>query len=217
MQTVIEDFYLLNIHEEKGTVVKSAEGVLRYGLAGALLAELALQNRLQVESKHHMVILDETPTGDPLLDAALQAILQADGPQKVGAWVKSLSKGSSELRERLSERLVKAGVATQDDTRLLWVTPYPAGDQSAAATARYWLKHNLRAGVLASYETSLRKLTVLLLAQSCDLLNLVFTKDERKLAQRRIYEQMMSEGIRSPVVQTLQEIGEAVESLVSAD
>jgi hypothetical protein len=216
MQTIFEDFFMLCIHEDKGTVVKSAEGALRYGLAGAILSELALQNRLRVDAKHRLEVTDTTPIGDPVLDEALQKIQQASEAQKVGAWVKSLSKGSGDLREALTARLVQAGIVTEEETRLLWVTPYPAG-QEGAASARYWLKNDLRATALACVETDVRRLALLVLVQSCDLLSLAFTKDERKVADRHIYEMLMGEGLRSPVVQTLQEVGEAVESLVAVD
>jgi hypothetical protein len=216
MQTLFEDFYLLCIHEDKGTVVKSAEGALRYGLAGAILAELALSNRLRVDAKHRLEAADPTPTGDAVLDEALHKIHKADEAQKVGAWVKTLSKGSADLRETLAARLVQAGVVTEEETRFLWVTPYPPG-QPGAPSARYWLKNDLRATALACMDTDVRRLALLMLVQACDLLSLAFTKDERKVADGNIYELLMAEGLRSPVVQTLQEIGEVLESLVAVD
>lgn len=216
MLTIFEDFYMLCIHEDKGTVVKSAEGALRYGLAGALLVELALQNRVRVDAKHRIEVTDASPTGDPVLDEALQKIQQAGEAQKVGAWVKSLSKGSGDLRDALTARLVQAGIVTEEETRLLWVTPYPAG-QEGAASARFWLKNQLRLTALACAESDVRRLALLLLVQAADLFSLAFTKDERKVADRHIYELLMAEGLRSPVVQTLQEIGDAVSSLVAVD
>jgi|GEM_PF-4255314 len=46
MLNLAEELLLLALQDEKGTVLASAAGSLSYGLAGALLMELALRSRL---------------------------------------------------------------------------------------------------------------------------------------------------------------------------
>ncbi|WP_343444225.1 GOLPH3/VPS74 family protein [Micromonospora schwarzwaldensis] len=64
---------------------------LDYGLAGAVLLELALAGRVEVADKR-LVVTDPSPTGVPLLDEALATV--GDGrPRKPKDWIGKLAKG----------------------------------------------------------------------------------------------------------------------------
>ncbi len=110
MLSLHEELFMLSIHDEKGTVVGSADNGLRFGLAGALLAELALRCNLTVDKNHRLELIDREPGSDPLLNETMEKLARTQETQKVGAAVKSLSKGSSELRERVAQSLVQAEV-----------------------------------------------------------------------------------------------------------
>jgi hypothetical protein len=49
------------------------------------------------------------------------------------------------------------------------------------------------------------------------MLDLVFFKDERKLARRRIDEAMLAEALRDPLAQTVQEIGSGIAARIDSD
>ena len=51
MLSIYEELYLLAIDEEKGVVIKSANQGLNYAFAGAMLADMALQNKLRLMPK----------------------------------------------------------------------------------------------------------------------------------------------------------------------
>ena len=81
---------------------------LDLGLAGALLLELALAERIDVTgdkpAKARVVVLDDTPPEDDLLAGALARVAQK--PQTAERLVPALAKG---LRERLLERAEQRG------------------------------------------------------------------------------------------------------------
>ncbi|WP_233219723.1 GPP34 family phosphoprotein [Micromonospora sp. RP3T] len=108
---------------------------LDYGLAGAVLLELALARRVEVTDKR-LVVADPTPTGVPLLDEALATV--GDGrPRTPKDWIGKLAKG---LPDRVLDGLVDAGVLRRESDRVLLVFPRtrypsPTGAEPAAETA----------------------------------------------------------------------------------
>ncbi|MFD6567583.1 GPP34 family phosphoprotein [Micromonospora profundi] len=108
---------------------------LDYGLAGAVLLELALAGRVEMTDKH-LVVTDPAPTGVPLLDDAL-AVLAAGRPRKPKNWIGKLAKG---LPERVLDGLVDTGVLRRESDKVLLVFPRtrypsPTGAQPAVETA----------------------------------------------------------------------------------
>jgi hypothetical protein len=75
----------------------------------------------------------------------------------------------------------------------------------------------LRSLILPSQSPELAEIALVTLLQASNKLDLLFFKDERKLARHRIDEQMMVQAMSDPVGQTLQEICMAVASNFEED
>src|SRR5690606_33063628 len=90
-----------------------------YGLAGALLMELMLADRVTVSDKR-TAVTDPAPTGDPLADQALALIAGSRRGRKPKDWIGPISKG---LRDRVLDRLVQAGLLRREQGKVLWVFP----------------------------------------------------------------------------------------------
>jgi hypothetical protein len=188
MTTIAEELLLLALDDDKGTVSLNQSTSLPLGLAGALLAELALRDRVHVEGKH-LLVHDPAPTDDPLLDEALTTIAGSKKPHDAKHWV---SKLSGKLKERLIKRLVERGVLREEECKILWVIPssrYPAMQTSDEAAAR----ERLRAVVLPSAEPDPRTVALLGLVKACDLEKKVFQGDEWKRAKPRVKELLEGE------------------------
>ncbi len=216
MLALYEDLFLIAVHEEKGTLPAWAAEKLPPGLAGAMLCELGLMGKIKVKEKHHLEVLDETPCGDELLDEAVAEIRAVKQERKAQYWVTHLNFKPKKSYPRIVARLADKGLVTQEDDRLTWVIPAPGQPEGAPqapqinASAKYLLKARLRAILLAGVEPSLRELALLGLLQACSLLELVVTRDERRLAARRIRELLLAEALKNPIAQTIDEIQEAV-------
>jgi hypothetical protein len=120
----LADELLLLMYDDAGSMQASAQSV-DYGLAGALLMELMLAERVAVPDKR-VVMTDPTPIGDPLADQALARIAADGRGRKPKDWVGPLSKG---LRDQVLDRLVAAGLLRREEDRVLWVFPrtrYPS-------------------------------------------------------------------------------------------
>lgn len=216
MSTLFEELFLLAFHEDKGKLIPWATENLPVGLAGAILAELALNDRLRVEENHRLELLDASPTQDEVLDAALEKIQSSERPRKVSYWVNQLNEKPKKLFEQLEERLEAEGIFQRDESSFISLPSQNELD-GQNASARYWLKRRLRGLALTDQEADLRGLALLNLVQSCDFIDLVFTRDERKIARRRIYELLVGTALSNGQAQAIEEIGRAVESQADTD
>ena len=213
MLTLFEEILLLSIDEENGSSHPSISDNLGLGMSGSLLAELALRGKLNASESHRIELTDTSQTGDEILDEALEQIQLSEQPRKVTYWIKHFSDEPKKLRQRLVERLEANGIVKEEEKRLTWVIPY-ADSPEENASAKFVLKSRIRKSVLTDEELETHDLALLSLVKACRLLNLVFTKDERKMARRRIYELMVSNTLKDPEYQAIQEIEAAVEAQV---
>ncbi|MCC5580391.1 GPP34 family phosphoprotein [Microtetraspora sp. AC03309] len=125
--TIAEEVLLLAYREDTGKPqIGSVE--LDAAVAGAVLAELAVNGRIDLDGTK-VVAKDATPLGDDELDAALARIAGDTRERKPEWWVGKLD--SRKLRGRLLARLAEHGVLSEERTRILGIFPstrYPEHD-----------------------------------------------------------------------------------------
>lgn len=78
--TIKEKFVLLACHPSKG--YNLAPTSIRYGIAGAMLMELAELKKIQIQDKR-VKLLDTKKTGDILLDEFLRLLTKPSKPYRV--------------------------------------------------------------------------------------------------------------------------------------
>ena len=216
MLTLFEELLSLSIHEAKGTFIKSSTDRLKPGLVGAILAELALMGKIQASNSHQLQLSDDSQTTDDILNETLCALKESEKERKFNYWINTLSQRIAKLQKHIVKSLVQKGVITQDDDRLSWVIPSPLQSETKAST-KCLLITRLSGIVLAQENTQLRDIALLSLARACGLLDLLFLRDELKLADRQINELVYSQVLNNPALQTMQEIERAIADLVEED
>ncbi|MGH3316243.1 MAG: GOLPH3/VPS74 family protein [Nocardioidaceae bacterium] len=147
---IAEDLLLLVTDDATGKpIVGSTE--LEHALAGAVLLELAMSGRVDVEKGtgfgrgDRVVVTDASRTEDPVLDDALSRI--AEKPRKPQSVVGALRKG---LRARLYERMAAHGILRMEQGRVLGLFPttrWPAVDSAHERQLRQALHDVLVVGV----------------------------------------------------------------------
>ncbi|MEV4440481.1 GPP34 family phosphoprotein [Streptomyces sp. NPDC049577] len=140
-----EELLLLSLHPETGRKLCRTR-FLQYGVAGAVLAELALGGHV-AEERGRLVIADPMPPADPLLAAVLAGLSGkgAKGP-RTRTWVRQAGR---HMEERWLKRLIGRGALRMETRRFLGVVPYhryPAAGAGHTAPARQRLDEALRAG-----------------------------------------------------------------------
>ncbi len=216
MSTLYEEFTLLSIHEDKGIFIRSYSERIKTGLVGAVLAELALLGKIKITKNRRLQLVDEGQINDLILDEAVVIIKGADKEHKLSYWIHSLGQKTEKLQRQIIESLIQKGILDQTDDHISWVVPSPLHAESNAS-AKYWSVNRLRGVVLAHSEYQPSDIALLSLISAGGLLELVFLRDERKLAERTISELVLSEAMKNPAIETIQEIAEAVTAEVEED
>ena len=132
MLRFVEEIILLLLRDEDGTFVHVPNWSVDRALAGAVLMDLALENRIDTDLEN-LVLVDSTPLGDSLLDPTL-ADIAADEARDPRYWVERVAQRAPELREEALRRLVDSGILEPQDDRFLWVfrsRRYPMVDGKA--------------------------------------------------------------------------------------
>jgi hypothetical protein len=134
METLGDDLVLLAIRPN-GVIAAAAK--LQYGLSGSELVRLAALRRVGIEHGR-IVVFDEAPTGDVLLDEALASMDGGAQPPAARQWV---ARNRDDLVRRYLDRLDAAGTIRLERRKALGLisvagwTVLDAG-RMAAAKAR---------------------------------------------------------------------------------
>lgn len=196
-----DELCLLGHDAESGTVRTSH---LDLGLAGAVLVELALGGRIDVDDDR-VVVLDASPTDDPLLDGALARIGE-EKPRKPAAWVSRLQRG---LRDDVLARLADAGVLSHETSKTLglftrhrWREVDPEPEQQVRA--------RLETVVLHGTGPDQRTAALVGLVQAVDLRTEVFPLAPRKPTEARMSEVAEGEWAPAAVVTAVRQVQAAI-------
>jgi hypothetical protein len=135
-----DEFYLVSHDEYTGKCHINAR-MCDAGLAGAVLAELALRQRIAIKNGL-VTTIDQRPHRELVSDAALAEILKERAEHPVRVWVDYLRKDALEMVRR---RLVNAGMIHRVESRGMLRTSvrFPAVDPNAAAAPRARLRYIL--------------------------------------------------------------------------
>jgi golgi phosphoprotein 3 len=205
-----EGLLLLAIDDATGRI-ETRSGALDYGVAGAVLTELFLQERLTLRDGK-IAVVDAGATGDPLFDDALGRIAGSK-PRDAKHWVSKLPR--AEFRNGVLDRLVDKGVLRREEHRLLWIIPadrYPAEDDSPEQHVR----EAVRAAVLDGAVPQPRIAVLIGILKACDLLGTVFSKEERKLHRDRIDQIASAELMGQAVSKAVKEMQAATTAAIIA-
>ena len=104
-----EELLLLLFDDERGDLTGALPpGRLDVLLAGAVLTDLALEDRIDTDLRRLMLV-DPTPLDDDLLDPALADIAQASDSHDIDHWVRRHADRGAVTRERGLARWRRAG------------------------------------------------------------------------------------------------------------
>lgn len=184
MLTFAEEFLLLAHDEKSGDFADVAFTVMSAALAGAVLMDLALLNRIDTDPQR-LILIDEASTGEPVLDFCLAAIAASQESMRADDWVEELSRHGEDLREMVLNRLLQRGILKRQDKRFLWVfntRVYPLIDDRETVEVKRRISN-----ILFSEEIPDPRDTFLIaLADGSDLLSHIFSPDEVDRRRERI-------------------------------
>ncbi len=202
-----EEVVLLLLRDDDGKFVHVPSWLLDRILAGAVLMDLAMEYRIDTDPER-LVLLDDTPVGDSLLDPTLARIAQdREGAERDARyWVEQEATNAEEIREEALNRLVEVGILEREDDRFLWVFKsrrYPIIDGKAEREVKLRIM-----GVLFSDEIpDPRDVVIICLADACGIFRELLPRRELEQASVRIEQVRKLDLIGQAMAQTIYDMG----------
>ena len=212
------DELLLLLLKEDAEEVAVAETSLGYALAGAVLMDLANENRIDTDLER-LVVVDGTPLGDALIDPVLAAITAEATPRDAEFWVRRLAADTPRIHDAVIARLAAAGILQADEAglrpspRVAQARKYPrveggerAEDPGRAEGAEEEVRLRVMRVLFSDDIPAPRDVVIISLAEACGFFERTLSKEEYAACEGRL-----------GVVRRLDLIGRAVAKAVQED
>ena len=200
-----EELMLLILDDEDGRFARVPDRQLRYALAGGVLMDLALENRIDTDLKQLMLV-DAAPLGDSLLDPTLADIAAATETHDARFWVERTALRSAEaIREAALGRLVERGILQRQEDRFLWVfrsRRYPAIDDRVEREVKLRIMEILFSDEIPTP----RDVVIIGLAHACNLFEQILSAREVEHIAPRIDEVRRLDLISQAMSQAISDI-----------
>ena len=178
-----EEMMLLLLRDD-GRFVSVDSWAMDYAMAGGVLMDLAMENRIDTDLEN-LILVDDTPVGDNLLDPTLAEIAASGSNQSARFWVENTATRAADIREETLSRLMKLGILEQEEGRFMWVfrsRRYPVID----GTAEREVKLRIMGTLFSDEVPSPRDVMIIALADACGIFDHIFSRQELNRASDRI-------------------------------
>ena len=184
----VEELLLLLHSEDSGYFVPIPEWKMSCALAGGVLMDLALENRIDSDLET-LILVDTTPTGDELLDPALEEIAREKQHHSSQYWVERIARWADDISEVAVDRLVKQGIF-ESDAGGFWTLSkkvsrsgrYPLVDGRAGEE----IKGRIMRTLLDNEIPDPRDIVIIGLVNNCGGFRAMLEPEEYELAEERI-------------------------------
>ena len=161
---------------------------LRIALAGAVLMDLALEDRIDTDLEG-LVLVDSTPVGDELLDPTLAAIAADTRTRGTRHWLARTAEHSGDILDTALKRLTASGILESDAERSFFLSRrvsrigrYQTKDGTAEESVRLRIMRVLFGDEIPDP----REIVIICLADACGIFASILSSDELEEARERI-------------------------------
>lgn len=204
MLTYAEEILLLTLDDQKAAFRPLPSQATRTALAGALLMELAVLNRIDTDLQS-LFVVNTDPTGDSLLDEVLHRLQAVPSKKSAGYWLSEIAWETDQLRERVLQQLVDKGVLKVEDRKILWVFTkrrYPLIDDKEVKEVRT----RLRDLIFSEDIPDPREAVLIGLVNACGMVDTLFEDHELPQIMPRLTELAKLDLIGREVDQAIRDI-----------
>lgn len=204
---LVDQLTLLALDDEKGNFVADSFS-FAYGLAGAIILELSLQNKIEIREKKIEVNSHKT-CGDLLLDHFMDQIRNSKKKRDIQSWVQIIGDKLSFVQEETVKKLIGDGILRKKEEKILWVfsnDKYP----TINAKPENELRKRLNDILLNDRNLDLKESMLISLIDMCSLNKEVFGKEGAKEYEKKIKAIIENAKLSSEVGKAVQEIHDAL-------
>ena len=182
-----EELILLLLNEENGYFHQVPGWDLNCAVVGAVLAELSLLSRIDTDMES-LFLVDQTETGNPVLDPILKEIASEPVQQNTQYWIERLAPRAESVIDLTLDRLVRLKILDHHDgdfytlARTGWQTELSSN--SIEDTAGEFIKLRIMRYIFTDAIPTPRDIIVICLVNTCDVFRFIFQLDDE--AEERI-------------------------------
>ncbi|BAX78749.1 GOLPH3/VPS74 family protein [Labilibaculum antarcticum] len=204
---LVDQLTLLALDDEKGSFIADSFS-FEYGLAGAIILELSLQNKIEIKEKKIEVHTHKT-CGDILLDHFMAEIRNSKKKRDLQSWVEIIGNKISYITEETVKKLIGDGILSKKEEKILWVfsnDKYP----TINAKPENELRKRLNDILLNDRNLDLKESMLISLIDMCSLNKEVYGKERAKQYKKKIKTIIENAKLSSEVGRAVQEIHDAL-------
>ena len=184
-----EEILVLVLDEGRGELAANLPArSLDLALAGAVLMDLALEDRIDTDLDRLMLV-DSTPLGNDILDPALADIAEDGESHSTACWLGRIAGRGDQIRRAALARLIERGILRSEAHGLLSLVPsvsrsrrYPAVDGRSVEETRLRIMRIL----FSDDVPDPRDIAVIALANACGVFRTILSAEEREQVRDRI-------------------------------
>jgi hypothetical protein len=210
-----EKFLLIAHHPEKGRF-KISQIYIQYGIAGALLLDMTLENRIEMEEKR-LILKSASVSGDPVINDAVTLMTQSTKPRKADYWVRKLATRHNRYKWQVLKGLVDKRMVRIEEKKFLGLIPYRQSYLVESYT-RSSLIRQLKSEIMAyTREPSSASMAVAGLIEACRMYRILSDdRDELKTIRTQLKKIIKESPVSDVVSQTIRQVQIAIISSITA-
>jgi len=183
MLTLAEDIILLLLDDDTGKLASIDLMTLNYAMAGAVLMDLALRNKIDNDLES-LIVADSTPTGLQMLDTYLDKISSENKENNTRYWLTELSNYGEDIVDSALNMLVEKKILKTEEKKILWVIGtrvYPMIDDKEEKEVKRRIIHLLMSDEIPTPQD----VVLVSLMDTCSLFTMILSRKEvEKLSSR---------------------------------
>ena len=174
-----DELILMLLNEKNGYFYQVPGWDLNCAVVGAVIAELSFLSRIDMDMEL-MHLLDDSETGDPVLDPFLKKIADESVQQNVQYWIEKLAIDADLIVDMTLERLVSLKILEHHDGDYWTLAPTKRQED----TASQFIKTRVSEIIFTDTIPDPRDVIIICLVNTCDVFRFIFELDEK--AEQRI-------------------------------
>jgi hypothetical protein len=212
--TTAEKFLIIAHHPEKGRFTTSLT-YLQYGIAGALLLDLALWERISITGKR-LILKPGKGLPSPVYDNVISLISQSSDSRKVGHWVTKLANRYGRYKWQILDGLVGKRIFRIEKKKFLGLIPFRQSYFTETLT-RASLVRQLKNEILSGRGVTGEMNALAGLVKACSMEGVLSAdRDELKRIRQQLKVMVVESPVSDVVSQTISQVQAAIIVTVAA-
>jgi len=209
-----EKFLLIAHHPERGRFLIQ-HIYLQYGIAGAILLDLTLEDRVDMVDKR-LILKPAKVSADPLISDVAALMSQSVKPRRVDYWVRRLGRNHRKYKWQILKGLADKRIVRIEEKKFLGFIPYSKSYLIESYT-RSNLIRQLRNEILAYRGSSDDNAALAGLVKACSMQRILSTdRDELKQIREQLKKMLSDSPVSDVVSQTIRQVHAAIMTSVTA-